>query len=81
MLGGFHLGGASKRQIKHIIADFRDLDVQKVAPCHCTGDRAMEIFAEEYGENFIRVGVGRVITIGRRTSCQLVLPGSGEGLP
>ena len=63
VLGGFHLGGASKRQVERIIADFRDLGVQKVAPCHCTGDRAIEIFAEEYGEDFVRVGVGCVITI------------------
>ncbi len=63
VLGGFHLGGASKRQVERIIADFRDLGVQKVAPCHCTGDQAIGIFAEEYGEDFIRVGVGCVITI------------------
>ena len=70
VLGGFHLGGASKRQVERIIADFRDLGVQKVAPCHCTGDRAIEIFAENYGEDFVQVGVGCVITVG-----------SGEGLP
>jgi 7,8-dihydropterin-6-yl-methyl-4-(beta-D-ribofuranosyl)aminobenzene 5'-phosphate synthase len=64
VLGGFHLGGASKRQVERIIADFRDLGVQKVAPCHCTGDQAMGIFAEKYGEDFIQVGVGCVINIG-----------------
>ncbi len=63
VLGGFHLGGASKRQVERIIADFRDLSVQKAAPCHCTGDRAIGIFAEKYGEDFVRVGVGCVITI------------------
>jgi len=63
VLGGFHLGGASQRQVERIIADFRQLGVQKVAPCHCTGDRAMRVFAEKYGEDFIRVGVGCVITI------------------
>jgi len=64
VLGGFHLGGASKRQVERIIADFRDLGVQKVAPCHCTGDRAIGIFAENYGEDFVQVGVGCVITVG-----------------
>ncbi len=70
VLGGFHLGGASKRQVERIIADFRDLGVRKVAPCHCTGDRAIGIFAENYGEDFVQVGVGCVITVGSR-----------EGLP
>jgi len=63
VLGGFHLGGVSGRRVERIIADFRRLDVQKVAPCHCTGDRAIEIFAEEYGEDFIRVGVGMVLDV------------------
>ena len=64
VLGGFHLGSASRRQIERIIADFRDLDVRQVAPCHCTGGRAMRMFAEEYGDDFVKVGVGRVITVG-----------------
>lgn len=63
VLGGFHLGGVSGRRVERIIADFRRLGVQKVAPCHCTGDRAIEIFAEEYGEDFIRVGVGMVLDV------------------
>jgi 7,8-dihydropterin-6-yl-methyl-4-(beta-D-ribofuranosyl)aminobenzene 5'-phosphate synthase len=64
VMGGFHLSSASGRQIERIIADFRDLDVRQVAPCHCTGDRAMRMFAEEYGDDFVKVGVGRVITVG-----------------
>lgn len=63
-IGGFHLSVASRREIKDIIADFRRLGVQKVAPCHCTGDRAMAMFAAEYGEDFIEAGVGRVLEIG-----------------
>ena len=64
VMGGFHLGGTSRRRVKAVIADFRQLGVQKAAPCHCTGDRAIGIFAEEYGEDFIRVGVGMVLDIG-----------------
>ena len=63
VMGGFHLGSASKRRVEHIIADFRDLGVRKVAPCHCTGDRAMRMFAEEYEGDFVKVGVGGVVTV------------------
>ena len=62
-MGGFHLGRASKGKIEGIIEDFRELGVQKVAPCHCTGDRAVGMFAAEYGEDFIKAGVGRVLDI------------------
>jgi 7,8-dihydropterin-6-yl-methyl-4-(beta-D-ribofuranosyl)aminobenzene 5'-phosphate synthase len=64
VMGGFHPGNASRRQVERIIADFRNLGVRRVAPCHCTSDRAVRTFAEAYGSDFVQVGVGRVITIG-----------------
>jgi 7,8-dihydropterin-6-yl-methyl-4-(beta-D-ribofuranosyl)aminobenzene 5'-phosphate synthase len=64
VMGGFHLGGTSQRQVKAVIADFRQLGVQRAAPCHCTGDRSIRVFAEEYGGDFIEAGVGMVLHIG-----------------
>jgi len=63
VLGGFHLGGASEERIKAIIRDFQQTGVQKVAPCHCTGDKAISLFREAYGEDFIQNGVGQVMEI------------------
>jgi 7,8-dihydropterin-6-yl-methyl-4-(beta-D-ribofuranosyl)aminobenzene 5'-phosphate synthase len=62
-LGGFHLGSSSTGSIDGIIADFQELGVQKVAPCHCTGDKAIALFREAYREDFIQNGVGQVIEI------------------
>jgi 7,8-dihydropterin-6-yl-methyl-4-(beta-D-ribofuranosyl)aminobenzene 5'-phosphate synthase len=64
VMGGFHLGSASRQQIEGIIADFVDLGVQKASPCHCTGDLARQMFAEAFGADFVPAGVGRVIPIG-----------------
>jgi 7,8-dihydropterin-6-yl-methyl-4-(beta-D-ribofuranosyl)aminobenzene 5'-phosphate synthase len=61
VLGGFHLGSKSKAEIDTILKDFRRLGMEQVAPCHCTGERAIAMFAAEYGENLILAGVGRVI--------------------
>jgi 7,8-dihydropterin-6-yl-methyl-4-(beta-D-ribofuranosyl)aminobenzene 5'-phosphate synthase len=63
VLGGFHLSGTSEARIKEIIVDFQRLGVQKVAPCHCTGDKAIALLREAYGENFIQNGVGQVTEI------------------
>ncbi|MBN1453953.1 MAG: MBL fold metallo-hydrolase [Anaerolineales bacterium] len=63
VLGGFHLGDKSEAEISAIIADFKRLGVQKVAPCHCTGERAITMFAGKYGQAFVRAGVGTVITV------------------
>ncbi len=63
VLGGFHLAGVSDSELKKIIRSFKELGVKKAAPCHCSGDRTRELFKEEYKENFISNGVGRVIEI------------------
>jgi 7,8-dihydropterin-6-yl-methyl-4-(beta-D-ribofuranosyl)aminobenzene 5'-phosphate synthase len=58
VLGGFHLSGASENTLLSIIEQFRELGVLKVAPCHCSGDRAKALFKEEFGEDYVEVGVG-----------------------
>lgn len=63
VMGGFHLGGKSRSALIRIIDSLRELGVQKVAPCHCTGDQAISMFAEEWGSDFIANGVGRVTEI------------------
>ncbi len=62
-MGGFHLGDRRENQITKILADLRQLEVQRVAPSHCTGEDAIQMFADEYGDKFIRSGAGTVITI------------------
>jgi 7,8-dihydropterin-6-yl-methyl-4-(beta-D-ribofuranosyl)aminobenzene 5'-phosphate synthase len=63
VMGGFHLRDASQADIASVLADFRRLGVQRVAPSHCTGDTAIRMFAEEYGEDFIPSGAGSIIII------------------
>lgn len=62
-MGGFHLAGFDKSEIKDIIDRFRELGVQKVGPCHCSGDEARAFFNEEYKDDFIEIGVGKEIQI------------------
>lgn len=72
VLGGFHLRSSGPEQLRALIAEFRRLGVEKVAPTHCTGDPAIEMFAAEYGADFIRAGVGLVIGVE-------AIPASGNG--
>jgi 7,8-dihydropterin-6-yl-methyl-4-(beta-D-ribofuranosyl)aminobenzene 5'-phosphate synthase len=60
VLGGFHLLGLSDSQIQRIIQQLRDLGVRKVGPSHCTGERPIELFKQEYREDFVPIGVGRI---------------------
>jgi 7,8-dihydropterin-6-yl-methyl-4-(beta-D-ribofuranosyl)aminobenzene 5'-phosphate synthase len=63
VIGGFHMSGASTHQIQSVIEGFRQLSVLKVAPCHCSGDETRKLFEEEYGENYINSGAGKIITL------------------
>lgn len=61
--GGFHLLQTPAEQVTAIIAEFRRLGVEYAAPSHCTGDAAIGMFRDEYGDHFIESGVGRVFLI------------------
>jgi 7,8-dihydropterin-6-yl-methyl-4-(beta-D-ribofuranosyl)aminobenzene 5'-phosphate synthase len=63
VIGGFHLGGASRYEIDYIVTSFMELGVKKVAPCHCSGKVCMDTFRERFGEDYIAAGVGRIIEI------------------
>lgn len=62
-LGGFHLKSKRDAEIKDILSEFRRLGVRYAAPSHCTGKRAVALFEEEYKENFIRSGAGKIVQI------------------
>ena len=57
---GVHLTGPMGTQI---ISEFRKLGVKKAGPTHCTGDRAIQMFKQAYGPDFVQMGVGRRLKI------------------
>lgn len=63
VLGGFHLGAFYENEINEIIDHFRKSGVKKVGPGHCSGDEARRLFAEEYKDDFIEIGVGKEIKV------------------
>jgi 7,8-dihydropterin-6-yl-methyl-4-(beta-D-ribofuranosyl)aminobenzene 5'-phosphate synthase len=63
VLGGFHLKDKTLAEITAIVQAFRRLGVEHVGPCHCTGEQAIAAFAEEYGDDFVQVGTGKVIEV------------------
>jgi 7,8-dihydropterin-6-yl-methyl-4-(beta-D-ribofuranosyl)aminobenzene 5'-phosphate synthase len=63
LMGGFHLGGMTSEQIQEVIRALKTLGVKKVAPSHCTGERAMSMFRDAWGENFLQGGAGAIIEV------------------
>jgi 7,8-dihydropterin-6-yl-methyl-4-(beta-D-ribofuranosyl)aminobenzene 5'-phosphate synthase len=63
VFGGFHLGGQSREQIESIIKEIEELGVKKIGPTHCTGDAAIAMFKEVWGQNFVSMGVGKQLRL------------------
>ncbi len=63
VMGGFHLMGKTASEIESIVSDFKKLGVKYAAPCHCTGEAAIEMFHQSYQEHFVDISVGRIIDI------------------
>lgn len=61
--GGFHLGSSSQDEIKDIIQALRRIQVNRIAPSHCTGDLAMQMFSTAWGDDYVSLGCGAHITI------------------
>jgi 7,8-dihydropterin-6-yl-methyl-4-(beta-D-ribofuranosyl)aminobenzene 5'-phosphate synthase len=63
VMGGFHLEWATKGKIERIISAFTQWGVRYVAPCHCSGEKARTLLEKHFGENYISMGAGKVITM------------------
>ncbi|MCE5318002.1 MAG: MBL fold metallo-hydrolase [Parachlamydia sp.] len=64
VMGGFHLLFTPGHVSAGIVEDFKELGVQKVAPCHCSGDHTIRQFQEAYTDRFFKIGTGSVIPLG-----------------
>jgi len=63
LVGGFHLGGQSQKELQRIADELKKLGVEKVAPSHCTGDAARKLFRNMWGQNFVESGLGTIIEL------------------
>jgi 7,8-dihydropterin-6-yl-methyl-4-(beta-D-ribofuranosyl)aminobenzene 5'-phosphate synthase len=63
VFGGFHLGGTSDKVLERIILSFEELGVKKCGATHCTGDKAIGLFKEAFGDNYMPMGTGKIFVV------------------
>ncbi|MEA3355727.1 MAG: MBL fold metallo-hydrolase [Candidatus Bipolaricaulota bacterium] len=61
IIGGFHLGAKQDAEVRRIADGLKGLDIERVAPCHCTGEKAIGILEEEFGEGYLKTEAGSKI--------------------
>jgi 7,8-dihydropterin-6-yl-methyl-4-(beta-D-ribofuranosyl)aminobenzene 5'-phosphate synthase len=63
VIGGLHLSGHSHSQIREIAKRLDTTGMEKIAPCHCSGDMARALLRSLYGDYCMPCGVGFVLGI------------------
>jgi|GEM_PF-2251975 len=61
----YHLFRRKRGEIEAIVHQFKALKVQIVAPCHCTGNLAMEQFQQAFQNSCYKIGTGTILTLER----------------
>ena len=63
LVGGFHLtGGIFEPIIEPTVEAFATLNVGRILPAHCTGWKAVHLFAHVMPESFVQPAVGTVVS-------------------
>ena len=65
VIGGFHLNKMTAEQVRGIIRELKELGVKKVGATHCTGDQAIALFRQAWGDDCVVSGCGAVIELPR----------------
>jgi 7,8-dihydropterin-6-yl-methyl-4-(beta-D-ribofuranosyl)aminobenzene 5'-phosphate synthase len=63
ILGGCHLKDAKEEQIWKTISALNEMGVQKLGVSHCTGMRAAMMMANTFGNKFVFINTGSIITL------------------
>jgi 7,8-dihydropterin-6-yl-methyl-4-(beta-D-ribofuranosyl)aminobenzene 5'-phosphate synthase len=64
VVGGLHLTGSNEKIIPDTVARLRELELAVIAPGHCTGWRAVNAFAQAFGDSTLApLAVGKRLTL------------------
>ncbi len=63
LVGGFHLFRSDEAQVRYVAERLLRLGVDRIAPCHCTGDAAAAILRDAYEDRFLEVCVGSQVKV------------------
>jgi len=63
IVGGFHLYRNNEAEVRYVAEQLLHLGVERIAPCHCTGDAATAILRDAFGERFVEVSAGNQVRV------------------
>ncbi len=70
VIGGFHLLAASDKRLDNTVNELSDLGSNIFVPCHCTGERAMDVFQKAFGDRVLLGRAGATYAFGGARACK-----------
>ncbi len=58
IIGGFHLKHHTEEGLERVLEDLAERDIALFAPMHCTGEKAIQAFADRFGAKCLIMGSG-----------------------
>ncbi|MFH1645140.1 MAG: MBL fold metallo-hydrolase, partial [Candidatus Omnitrophota bacterium] len=59
----FHLADKKRYELQCIVNSFKEMEIKKTGPCHCSGPEAVKLFKRNYGNNFVDIKLGDIIEV------------------
>lgn len=66
LIGGWHLVDKKSREVINELNKLKDLGIEAYVPCHCIGDKNLEVAQRILGNSMIRCGTGLRIDLRRQ---------------
>ena len=63
VIGGMHLLNADEARLRKTAEALERYGVALIAPCHCTGDKAVHYFKDRFDEALVCLAAGRVLEL------------------
>lgn len=63
VIGGLHLLQMADEQVLETAKKLQQMGVRQICPTHCTGDRAIALFKDSFGDGYISGGTGKKLAI------------------
>lgn len=58
IIGGMHLLNASGERLEATVRALKQFRVERIAPCHCTGDNVLPFLLEQFPKQCVQAGAG-----------------------
>jgi 7,8-dihydropterin-6-yl-methyl-4-(beta-D-ribofuranosyl)aminobenzene 5'-phosphate synthase len=74
LVGGTHLAGSDEAVVRQVGWGLRELGVERIAPCHCTGPKAQQVLRDVFGTDLLTIGTGCVLEFDSAGGFRLIEP-------